>query len=102
MKNNHRQDVELLFEAILSLQSTEECDAFSEDICTIKELQAMAQRFLVACQLNANKNYLEVSENTGASSATISRVNKCLLYGKGGYKMVIDRLKTFGKLENDT
>lgn len=102
MKNNHRQDVELLFEAILSLQSTEECDAFFEDICTIKELQAMAQRFLVACQLNANKNYLEVSENTGASSATISRVNKCLLYGKGGYKMVIDRLKTFGKLENDT
>ena len=62
----------------------------------------MAQRFVVACQLNANKNYLEVSENTGASSATISRVNKCLLYGKGGYKMVIDRLKTFGKLENDT
>lgn len=102
MKNNHRQDVELLFEAILSLQSTEECDAFFEDICTIKELQAMAQRFVVACQLNANKNYLEVSENTGASSATISRVNKCLLYGKGGYKMVIDRLKTFGKLENDT
>ena len=99
MKKSQRQDVELLFEAILSLKTVEECDVFFEDICTIKELQAMAQRFLVACQLNSDRNYVEVSESTGASSATISRVNKCLLYGNGGYRTAIDRLIANGKLE---
>jgi len=100
MKSIQNRETELLFEAILSLRTVEECGMFFEDVCTIKELQAMSQRFLVACQLNSDRNYLEVSESTGASSATISRVNKCLLYGKGGYKTVIERLNTSGKLVN--
>ena len=63
-----------------------------EDICTIKELQAMAQRWQVARQLAAGRNYNEVYEDTGVSSATISRVNKCLLYGNGGYRIALERL----------
>ena len=81
-----------LFEAIAALKTPEECRLFFQDICTIKELQAMAQRFRVAAQLRDNKNYNEIQADTGASSATISRVNKCLLYG-GGYRLVLDRLK---------
>ena len=88
------------FEAVLALETMEECQLFFEDICTIKELQAIAQRFQVACQLDAGKNYLEVCEATGASSATISRVNKCLNYGEG-YRVALDRLKEAGKLQYD-
>ena len=65
----------------------------------IKEIQEIAQRFEVACQLEAGKNYLEVNRNTGASTATICRVNKCLHYGKDGYKTVIQRLKPKGGTE---
>lgn len=98
MKSMHNHETDLLFEAILSLQSVDDCYLFFEDICTIKELQAITQRFQVACQLDAERNYLEVSEDTGASSATISRVNKCLMYGSGGYRTALDRLKKMGKL----
>ena len=98
MKSLHCRETDLLFEAILSLKDPSECYQFFEDICTIKELQAITQRFQVACQLDAERNYLEVSEDTGASSATISRVNKCLHYGSGGYRTTIDRLKKAGKL----
>ena len=98
MKPYHNKDMDFLYRGILSLQTREECYAFFEDICTIKELQSITQRFQVACQLDAERNYLEVSEDTGASSATISRVNKCLLYGSGGYRTAIDRLKKTGKL----
>lgn len=87
-----------LFEAILSLRTVEECYQFFEDVCTIKEVQAMSQRFQVACQLDAGKNYNEVCEQTGASTATISRVNKCLHYGSGGYQTAIERLKEEGKI----
>ena len=90
-----------LFRAILELQDLEECYAFFEDICTIKEQQAMAQRFQVACQLDAGKNYNEVYEDTGVSSATICRVNKCLQYGSG-YRTVLERMKKAGKLPGDT
>ena len=83
------------FEAILSLQTLEDCRLFFEDVATIKELQAMSQRFRVACLLDSGENYIAVSESTGASSATISRVNRCLNYG-GGYRMVLDRLKDAG------
>lgn len=86
-------EIENLFRAILSLENEEECNLLFEDICTVKELQAMAQRLEVAAQLSAGKNYNSVSESTGASSATISRVNKCLLYGDGGYKLVLDRME---------
>ena len=92
MKPYHNKDMDFLYRGILSLQTREECYAFFEDICTIKELQAMAQRFRVAAQLKENRNYNEIQANTGASSATISRVNKCLLYGSGGYATALQRL----------
>ena len=82
-----------LFRAILTLESEEECYKMFTDICTVKELQAMAQRLEVAAQLSAGRNYIAVSESTGASSTTISRVNRCLLYGEGGYRMVLDRME---------
>ena len=92
MKPFHNKDMDFLFRGILTLQTKEECYAFFEDICTVKELQAMAQRFWVAAQLRDNKNYQEIQASTGASSATISRVNKCLLYGDGGYATALQRL----------
>lgn len=100
MKQLHNPETDILFEAILSLKTTEECYMFFEDICTIKEVQAMSQRLQVASQLDAGKNYMEVYEDTGVSSATISRVNKCLLYGNGGYRTVLERLKEAGRLSD--
>jgi len=88
------------YEAVLALETAEDCLKFFEDITTIKELQAMSQRFRVACLLDSGSNYLEVSEATGASSATISRVNRCLNYG-GGYRRALDNLKKAGKLSYD-
>ena len=88
---------DLFYEAVLSLQTVEDCRLFFEDICTIKELQSMFQRFRVACLLDAGSNYIEVSDATGASSATISRVNRCLNYG-GGYRTALENLKKAGKL----
>nr|MBQ8244819.1 hypothetical protein [Oscillospiraceae bacterium] len=90
-KNRHPGEAQF-YEAVLSLQTLEDCRLFFEDVSTIKELQAMSQRFRVACLLDEGKNYLEVSEATGASSATISRVNRCLLYG-GGYRAALDHLQ---------
>ena len=100
MKQRYSPETEVLFEAILSLQTAEECYLFFEDICTIKEVQAMSQRLQVASQLDAGRNYAEVYHDTGVSSATISRVNKCLLYGNGGYRTVLERLKKAGKLDD--
>ncbi|SKC81787.1 YerC/YecD family TrpR-related protein [Maledivibacter halophilus] len=81
-----------LFDAILLLKDREECYRFFEDICTIKELQAISQRLQVAKLLRADKTYHEVEKITGASTATISRVNKCLLYGADGYNIILDRI----------
>ncbi|NLK73568.1 MAG: TrpR-like protein YerC/YecD [Clostridiales bacterium] len=81
-----------LFEAILQLQSIEECYRFFEDICTIKELQSLSQRWQVAKLLEENKTYNEIEELTHASTATISRVNKCLVYGADGYRLILKRL----------
>ena len=83
---------DLFFEAILSLRTVEDCRLFFEDVATIKELQAMSQRFRVACLLDGGENYIEVSESTGASSATISRVNRCMKYGADGYQTILPRL----------
>ncbi len=80
-----------LFDAVLKLKSVEDCQKFFEDVCTIKELQDVTQRLQVAKLLVDGKNYQEVSKITGASTATISRVNKCLNYGSGGYRLVIDK-----------
>ena len=98
-KTRHR-DEELFFEAVLTLCTQEDCKRFFEDICTIKELQAISQRLRVACLLDSGSNYLEVSEATGASSATISRVNRCLNYGSG-YRKALDNLKKAGKRNDD-
>ena len=92
-------DTDQLFEGILKLRSVEECYRFFTDICTIKELQAMTQRLQVAKQLYEGRNYNEVYRDTGVSSATISRVNKCLNYGDGGYKTVLARQE---EKENET
>ncbi|MBQ4324014.1 MAG: TrpR YerC/YecD, partial [Clostridia bacterium] len=72
-----------------SLKTTEECYAFFEDVCTIKELQDITQRFEVAKLLNEGQSYLQISAKTGASTATIGRVNKCLNYGSGGYEIAL-------------
>ena len=93
MKPNVTEENRSLFEAVLSLESIEECAAFFEDICTIKELQDLSQRLTVARMLNEGKKYQTIEETTGASTATISRVNKCLNYGSGGYRKVLERLK---------
>ena len=79
------------FEAVLKLKSKEDCRKFFEDVCTIKELQDVSQRLEVAKLLSEKKNYQEISRLTGASTATISRVNKCLLYGKEGYQVVLEK-----------
>ena len=93
-------DLDYLFKAFLTLKTVDECYLFFEDVCTIKELQSMAQRMQVAKELTANKNYLQVNDETGVSSATISRVNKCLQYGAGGYKIALERLAPGGN-DND-
>ena len=100
MVNLHSESIDRLFKVILGLKNEEECYAFFEDICTIKELQSLYQRFRVACLLDSGSNYLEVSDTTGASSATISRVNRCLNYGSG-YRMALDNLKKAGVLEDE-
>jgi len=82
-----------LFEAILTLQNEEECFDFFEDVCTVNELLSLAQRFEVAKMLKEGHTYMEVAEQTGASTATISRVNRSLNYGKDGYEMVFARMK---------
>lgn len=89
----HNDDMKELYRAIVSLGSEEECGNFFEDLCTIKELQDMAQRYAVARMLDAGVNYKNISEATGVSTATISRVNKCLEYGSGGYRLALGRAK---------
>ena len=87
------QVMDEFFEAILLLKNQEECYRFFEDVCTINVLRAMTQRMQVAKLLAEKKTYSEIEEITKASTATISRINKCLVYGAGGYELVIDRLK---------
>lgn len=87
------QDIDDLFEAILSLKNKEDCYRFFEDLCTVKEIHALSQRLHVARLLKDNKTYNEIEEITGASTATISRINRCLVYGADGYKVILERLK---------
>ncbi len=82
-----------LFRAILTLKTEEEVTAFFEDICTIKEIQDLSQRLSVADMLNRGEKYQNIEAETGASTATISRVNKCLVYGSGGYRAVLKSLE---------
>ncbi len=87
------EELDDVFHAVLSLGDLSECYRFFEDICTISELQAMAQRWQVARQLDAGVTYQDISHKFNASTATISRVNRCLEYGAGGYRLMLDRLK---------
>ena len=85
--------VETLFEAIIQLKSVDECFDFFEDLATINEILSLSQRFEVARMLRQHKTYLEIAEKTGASTATISRVNRSLNYGNDGYDLVIQRIQ---------
>ena len=92
-KTVHTEAVKHLFEAVLQLENVDECYQFFEDVCTINEWLSLSQRFEVAKMLTENKTYLEIAEQTGASTATISRVNRSLNYGNDGYQMVFSRME---------
>jgi len=88
----HSESIDRLFATILNLQTVEECYAYFEDLCTIKELQDMAQRLDTAILLDQGTSYQQITRQVGISTATIGRVSKCLNYGTGGYRTAIDRL----------
>lgn len=92
MEKLHTDQVDELFEAILSLKNTEECYRFFEDVCTVKEIMDIAQRLKTAKMLSEGANYQEINKETGCSTATISRVRRCLEYGAGGYRTVLARV----------
>ena len=91
-KNVKSEAVDHLFEAIMTLKDKDEFYAFFEDVCTVNELLSLSQRYEVARMLRQHKTYLDIAEKTGASTATISRVNRSLNYGNDGYDMVFERL----------
>ncbi|WAA11338.1 YerC/YecD family TrpR-related protein [Fervidibacillus albus] len=93
------RELDQLFESILSLKSLEECYLFFDDLCTINEIQSMAQRLEVARLLKKGSKYHEIENETGASTATISRVKRCLNYGNDAYEMVLERLEKKGSEE---
>ena len=93
MHNLQSESLDRLFDVIVNLQSREECRRFFDDLCTVSELQAMEQRYQVAVLLNEGLIYNDILEKTGASSATISRVNRALISGTGGYELVLERMK---------
>lgn len=91
--NLHSESIDRLFRSILQLQTVEECYRYFEDLCTVKEIQDMAQRLDTAILLSEGASYQKIAEQVNISSATICRVNKCLSYGEGGYRAAIERLK---------
>ncbi|SHG92073.1 Trp operon repressor family [Anaerosphaera aminiphila DSM 21120] len=95
------EQTDKLFEAILTLETVEDCYRFFEDICTVKEIQAISQRLQVVKLLIKNKTYHEIETETGASTATISRINRSLNYGSDGYKLVLERLNFINEEDND-
>ncbi len=92
MAYERTQATDRLMDALLSLRSREEAYCLFDDLCTVREVQDMAQRLEIAYLLNGGRKYQDVARDTGVSSATISRVNRCLMYGAGGYRLAIDRL----------
>lgn len=92
MKIKAKSDYLNFFKAVLTLKTIEECEDFFDDVCTIQELESLAQRMDVAIKLKQGKSYLDINKQTGASTATISRVGKCLNYGSGGYDLAIERM----------
>lgn len=103
MNSHHKEQkgLEELFQAILQLENIEECRCFFDDLCTISELQALAQRWAVAKLLDQDTKYQQISTTTGASTATISRVNRCLMYGADGYRLLLDRMKDDHEIETE-
>lgn len=97
MPKAEKKQLEQLYKAVLSLESMEQCAAFFDDICTIQELDAISQRLEVANLLHQGKNYVDINKLTGASTATICRVSKCLSYGEGGYRTVIEKMEQAGE-----
>lgn len=93
MTNRSRPQSDMLYEAVLKLKTVDECKAFLQDLCTVAELRAIQQRLEVAMLLNEGLIYNDILERTGASSATISRVNRALQYGADGYKTILPRLE---------
>lgn len=87
------QELDRLFDGILKLNTREECYAFFEDLCTMNELLSMAQRLEVAQMLVEHRTYIDIADQTGASTATISRINRTLNYGNDGYELVLERMK---------
>ncbi|MBQ5968940.1 MAG: TrpR-related protein YerC/YecD [Clostridia bacterium] len=96
MLNHCEGSVDRLYEAILRLDSKEECRSFFEDLCTIREILDMAQRLETAMLLDSKMSYLDIAKDLKISTATIGRVSKCLHYGSGGYRLVLDKLKEKG------
>lgn len=88
-----KKELEQLFQSILTLQNMEECYLFFDDLCTVNELKSLAQRLEVARMLREGYTYNQIEADTGASTATISRVKRCLNYGNDGYQMALDRIK---------
>ena len=93
MRNWYTEDVKTLFTAIASLENEEECRRFFEDVCTVREIIEIAQRLKVARMLSDKVSYSAINKATGVSSATISRVSRCLDYGSGGYRLMIERME---------
>lgn len=87
-----KEELKILSDAILSLETPEECEKFLTDLCTVREISSMAQRITVAKLLRDKKTFSEIEEKTGMSSATIARINKCLQYGADGYSLVLDKM----------
>ena len=87
------EEADQLFDAILTLKNREECYQFFGDLCTVKEIASLSQRYAVAIMLAEKKTYIEIAEKTGASTATISRVNRSLSYSNGGYDIIFERMK---------
>ena len=93
MKGIHSAETDKLFETLLKLRTVDECYDFFEDLCTIKEIKDMSQRLQIACLLNKGLSYQKVAEVTNVSSATISRVKRCLDYGSGGYAKALESME---------
>ena len=99
VKRTRDPRLDYLFKAIMTLETLDDCYDFFDDLCTVSEVQEMSRRLLAAKMLQSNKIYADIAEETGLSTATISRVNKCLKYGNEGYAKVLDRLSYIERAE---
>ncbi len=97
MKEMNNKSMDTLFRAVLQLKNTDECCRFFMDLCTVSEIKSMSQRMEVALMLKDKRIYTDIAAETGASTATISRVNRCINYGSDGYNLVIDRMREGAK-----